>query len=234
MRVLADVAGTAAIAAQYGGDANFAPQSAAPVSHTATAQPQAITFPPIPDLALGNAPFLVSATASSGLTVSFASATPAVCTVSGNTVALAGAGACTITGNQAGNRLTRRRAGGPNLHRRQGGDHAGNHRVDARFLACAFAGHGDGRSPGASGVVPPSGTVAVARGSDGCTITLPATSCALTPTATGTVDIVASYGGDGNFLPSTASPFAHTATALDQKSRSTRSRTRRLATRRSP
>jgi hypothetical protein len=37
-----------------------------------------------------------------------------------------------------------------------------------------------------------------------------------TPTATGTVDIVASYGGDGNFLPSTASPFAHTATALVQ------------------
>ena len=212
------VAGTAAIAAQYGGDANFAPQSAAPVSHTTTALPQAITFPPIPDLALGNAPFLVSATASSGLTVSFASATPAVCTVSGNTVALVGAGTCTITGNQPGNAT-----------------YAVALQVDRTFTVgkavttLAITGSTLASSPalspvtvtvalasGASGVVPPSGAVAVARGSDGCTITLPATSCALTPTATGTVDIVASYGGDGNFLPSTASPFAHTATALVQ------------------
>ena len=99
------VAGTVAIAAQYGGDANFAPQPAAPVSHTTTALPQAITFPPIPDLALGNAPFLVSATASSGLAVSFASATPAVCTVSGNTVTLVSAGTCTITADQAGDAI---------------------------------------------------------------------------------------------------------------------------------
>jgi hypothetical protein len=45
----------------------------------------------------------LSATASSGLPVSFGSGTPAVCTVSGNTVNYLMAGTCTVTADQAGN-----------------------------------------------------------------------------------------------------------------------------------
>ncbi|HEY4365300.1 MAG TPA: VCBS repeat-containing protein [Bryobacteraceae bacterium] len=48
-------------------------------------------------------PFTISATATSGLPVSFQSATPSVCTISGNSVALVGVGTCSITATQPGN-----------------------------------------------------------------------------------------------------------------------------------
>lgn len=46
--------------------------------------------------------FTISATATSSLAVSFASSTTSVCTVSGTTVTIVGAGTCTITADQAG------------------------------------------------------------------------------------------------------------------------------------
>lgn len=49
------------------------------------------------------APLTLSATATSGLTVSFTSATPGVCTLSGTTAAFATAGTCTIDASVAGN-----------------------------------------------------------------------------------------------------------------------------------
>src|SRR5207302_1267027 len=52
---------------------------------------------------LGDPAFTVSATASSGLTVTFSSTTPTVCTVSGATVTLRAVGLCTIAADQAGN-----------------------------------------------------------------------------------------------------------------------------------
>jgi hypothetical protein len=64
---------------------------------------QTINFGALANRTLGAAPFAISATASSGLAVSFASATSGVCTVSGVTVTLVGAGVCTITASQAGN-----------------------------------------------------------------------------------------------------------------------------------
>jgi sugar lactone lactonase YvrE len=65
--------------------------------------PQTITFPPLSNQPYGTAPFTVSATASSGLAVSFASTTPAICRVSGATVALVAVGTCTIQASQPGN-----------------------------------------------------------------------------------------------------------------------------------
>jgi uncharacterized protein (TIGR03437 family) len=65
--------------------------------------PQTITFGPLNNQVLGTAPFALSATASSGLTVTFASNTPSVCTVSGVTVTLVAVGTCSITASQAGN-----------------------------------------------------------------------------------------------------------------------------------
>ena len=56
--------------------------------------PGAVTF--------GDASFALSATASSGLTVSYASSDPSVATVSGNTVTIVGAGNTTITASQTG------------------------------------------------------------------------------------------------------------------------------------
>ena len=61
---------------------------------------QTIAFDQPPNKTFGNAPFAVSATASSGLPVSFAA--NGDCTVTGDVVTLTGAGSCTITASQAG------------------------------------------------------------------------------------------------------------------------------------
>lgn len=74
-------------------------------SATATAKTlkfnQTITFEPLADKRYGNPDFSVSATASSGLPVSFSAS--GSCTVSGSTVHLTGPGSCTVTASQAGN-----------------------------------------------------------------------------------------------------------------------------------
>jgi sugar lactone lactonase YvrE len=71
------------------------------VGHT----PQTISFPAIPfdQNALSTLP--LSATATSGLTVTFASLTPATCTVSGTTASLNSYGFCTIQTSQSGNSI---------------------------------------------------------------------------------------------------------------------------------
>lgn len=68
---------------------------------------QTISFGQIPSQTLGAAPLKLTATASSGLAVSFASGTPAICTVSGTTasgfsVTLIATGTCTVVATQAG------------------------------------------------------------------------------------------------------------------------------------
>ncbi|WP_137934850.1 Ig-like domain repeat protein [Mesorhizobium comanense] len=63
---------------------------------------QTISFDPLSDISLSSTPPPLSATASSGLTVSFASTTPTICTVSGTTITLVDRGLCSITASQAG------------------------------------------------------------------------------------------------------------------------------------
>jgi len=62
---------------------------------------QTIAFPAIASQTKGTQLHL-SATATSGLAVSFASTTSAVCTVSGTTASLVATGTCTIQATQAG------------------------------------------------------------------------------------------------------------------------------------
>lgn len=62
---------------------------------------QTITFGAAPGIVVGGTG-TISATASSGLAVSFSSLTPGVCSVSGSTVSGLVAGNCTIAANQAG------------------------------------------------------------------------------------------------------------------------------------
>jgi hypothetical protein len=61
---------------------------------------QTIAFDALPNKTFGDSDFAVSATATSGLPVSFAAT--GQCTVSGNTVHITSAGSCTITASQAG------------------------------------------------------------------------------------------------------------------------------------
>jgi hypothetical protein len=63
---------------------------------------QSIAFGALSNVAFGIAPFIVSATASSGLPVSFTSSTPSVCTVSGSTVTIVATGTCSVVASQAG------------------------------------------------------------------------------------------------------------------------------------
>jgi len=96
-------AGICSITASQAGNATYA--AATPVTQTfaVLAASQTIAFASLSGVQLGVAPFTAGATASSGLPVSFASTTPTVCTVSGNTVTIVAIGTCSITASQAGN-----------------------------------------------------------------------------------------------------------------------------------
>ena len=69
----------------------------------ATLAAQTITFGPLSNVTFGVSPFAISATASSGLTVSLASTTSPVCTISGSTVTIVSVGTCSMTATQPGN-----------------------------------------------------------------------------------------------------------------------------------
>jgi hypothetical protein len=63
---------------------------------------QTITFGALADKTTDDTPFALTATASSGITVSYSSSNTAVATVAGSTVTIVGAGQTTITASQAG------------------------------------------------------------------------------------------------------------------------------------
>jgi hypothetical protein len=63
---------------------------------------QTITFGPVAEMTVGDAPFELTATASSGLVVEYASSDPTVASLSGNTVTILKAGATTLTASQPG------------------------------------------------------------------------------------------------------------------------------------
>jgi hypothetical protein len=84
----------------FEGDLNY-PQSSATATLTVAPASQTITFGAIPTQA-PNTQLILTSSASSGLPVSFTSATTSVCTVSGSTATLLQAGICSITASQAG------------------------------------------------------------------------------------------------------------------------------------
>ena len=96
-------AGVCSITASQAGNGNYA--AATPVTRTfnVTAGVNTITFPQPADTPFTSTPPALTATASSGLTVSYASNATGVCTVAGSAIAFVSAGACSITASQAGN-----------------------------------------------------------------------------------------------------------------------------------
>ncbi len=96
-------AGSTTITASQAGNANFAAATAVPQLLTINKASQTITFAALANKNFGDAPFTLSATASSGLAVSYASSNTSVATLSGNTVTIVGAGTTTLTASQAGN-----------------------------------------------------------------------------------------------------------------------------------
>lgn len=97
-------AGTSTITASQAGDAtyNAATNVAQALTVSTIKQDQTITFNTLPTKPYGDADFAPGATASSGLTVSYASSNPAVATIVGGNIHIVGAGTSTITASQAG------------------------------------------------------------------------------------------------------------------------------------
>jgi mono/diheme cytochrome c family protein len=100
--------GTCTVTASQLGDATFAAATPVNTSFSVTVpvgpalSAQTIAFASPGNLLLGSTTPAVAATATSGLTVSFASATPSVCSVSGSTLNLRLPGTCTVVANQPG------------------------------------------------------------------------------------------------------------------------------------
>ena len=94
-------AGTCTITASQGGSARYAAAPDVTQSFQVNAAGQTITFGQPPDVTVG-APVTLSASASSGLPVSFSPDTTPVCTVAGSAVTTVAAGTCTITASQGG------------------------------------------------------------------------------------------------------------------------------------
>ncbi len=96
-------AGTCSITASQAGNANYAAATPVTQSFSVTKGVNAITFNSLPNRALGSGTFNLTATASSGLPVAYASTTAQTCSVTGATVTLVAAGQCTIVASQPGN-----------------------------------------------------------------------------------------------------------------------------------
>lgn len=97
------IAVTAALALGGADAANYSLTQPTGLTGDITQATQTITFAVLPDKTTNDAPFMLTATASSGLPVTYSISAPAVATVSGDTVTLVGIGTTTITASQAGN-----------------------------------------------------------------------------------------------------------------------------------
>jgi hypothetical protein len=95
--------GTCTIAADQAGNASYTPAPQVSQSFDVGQAGQTITFAGPTDTSyVPNGSVSLSATASSGLTVSFASNSTAICSVSGSTATILAAGTCVIAADQAG------------------------------------------------------------------------------------------------------------------------------------
>jgi hypothetical protein len=92
--------GTCSVTASQAGDASYYPASSVTRSITIGKHNQTISFDPLPNHTMGEPAFGVTATASSGLPVSFSAA--GACSMSNGMVSLNAVGICTITAGQAG------------------------------------------------------------------------------------------------------------------------------------
>ncbi|MCU1382798.1 MAG: repeat protein [Acidobacteria bacterium] len=94
--------GACSITATRAGTANYAAAANVTQSFLINAGAQTIAFAPLSTAAFGAGPVALVATASSNLTVTFVSTTPAICGVIGDTVSLVNVGTCSITASQGG------------------------------------------------------------------------------------------------------------------------------------
>ncbi|HKQ74055.1 MAG TPA: SdiA-regulated domain-containing protein [Blastocatellia bacterium] len=170
---------------------------------------QTISFDQPANKTFGDLPFSLSATASSGLPVSFAAS--GACTVNGAVVTLTGAGTCSITASQAGDSNY---SPAPDISRTFSIARADtttaiiadapdpsvtDQQVTVNYNVAA-------KAPGGGA---PTGTVTITDGVDSCAGTVAAGSCVLTLSTAGARTLRATYSGDANFNASSSSDEPH-------------------------
>lgn len=193
--------GACTITADQGGDASFNPAPSVSQAFSIANANQTITFDPLGNKTFGDPPFALSATASSGLPVSFAAS--GNCTVAGETVTITGAGSCTVTASQAGDATYSAATPVP------------------QTFAIALASQAALSVTGPASATPADGTVQLGTsgGSGTGAVTFSATSssaCTVYPSSgvvtitsgTGTCDIRATKAGDSNYNPVTSPQFS--------------------------
>jgi len=97
--------GTCTVKADQAGNATYSPATSVSRSFRVSKADQTISFEELANRSLAQSPCTVHATASSGLTVTFTTTTPSVCTsggTNGQTIRLLTRGTCTIRATQAG------------------------------------------------------------------------------------------------------------------------------------
>jgi alpha-tubulin suppressor-like RCC1 family protein len=95
--------GTCALTANQAGNTVYSAAAQVAKSVVISKGSQTIGFGALPSVSMLLGPISVSATASSGLVVTFTSGTTGICTVAGTTVSFVIVGTCTIRANQSGN-----------------------------------------------------------------------------------------------------------------------------------
>jgi N-acetylneuraminic acid mutarotase len=189
-------AGTCTITAAQTGDSNYNAATAVQRSFTIAKVNQTITFAALPNKTFGDAPFTVSATASSNLPVSF-SAT-GTCTVAGNTVTITGAGTCTITASQSGN---------ANYNAATSVQRSFTIRpANQTITFAALPNKTFGDAPFAVNATASSGLAVIFTASGSCTVS----GNTVTITASGTCTITASQAGNANYNAATPVPQTFT------------------------
>jgi hypothetical protein len=195
-------AGSCTITASQAGDANYLAAASVPQTFSIAQASQTITFGPLASKTYGDPSFAVSATASSGLTVTFAAS--GNCTVSVSTVTITGAGSCTITASQAGNTNYLAAASVPQTFSiAQAGQ-------TITFGALASKTYGD-PSFGVSATASSGLTVNFAA-SGNCTVS----GSTVTITGAGSCTITASQPGNANYLAATSVPQTFTIAKANQ------------------
>ncbi len=188
-------AGLCVVGADQDGDTQYYPAPSVGEAFTIVPADQTITFPVIEDVAVVTVPFDVSATASSGLAVTFA--TSGDCSNSGVTVTVSGVGTCTATAHQAGN-----------ANYNAAPDVARSFSVSKAIQTIDFAPHADVTAiidPFAVSATATSGLTVTFTTSGNCTNSGPT----ITVTAVGTCTVTAHQAGNGtyNAAPDVARTF---------------------------
>jgi gliding motility-associated-like protein len=167
---------------------------------------QTITFNALAAKTYGDADFSLTATASSGLSVSFTSDNPAVATIAGNVVHITGAGSAVITASQAGNALWNPAASVPRTLT------VNKATQTITFGALPVKTWGD---PDFSGGASASSGLAVSYSSDNPAVAT-IVSGNIHIVGAGTAVITASQAGDANFNPASSVPHTLTVNKASQ------------------